>query len=195
MYCRAFGGAVLAAPTSDSSRVTFANQRTDWDRTGFDDQLDQLEQKLPQELTLIAELSWRCSPTDRSAARLARLATNGVLLVSLANKLTFGGWCLHISAGAFEKLLRPLVSREEYREAAVSLAHQRLSKKAEEWSALESLVLPLLGDSRLFKRSDMTEYAWLELAILITGFSNATRRRRPALHAKSAKNSASPRRR
>jgi hypothetical protein len=130
----------------------------------IDDLLDRWEQQLPAEMALVAELSWRSSPTDRSAARIAKFAESGRLPAALAAQLTFGGWCLSFSAPAFQGLLSSLAIRKEYRAAAVSLANQRLSKNPSEWPGLEEMVLPLLSDTTLFTRSDMAEYAWLELA-------------------------------
>jgi hypothetical protein len=158
---------LAATPRGPDVRLVAGYLRDVVERKGpdwLDDLLDEWIDHVPPELTLAAELSWRCSPTDRSAARVQRLAKEGTLPVSLARQLTFGGWCLNLSASAFDGLLRSLSTREEYREAALLLAHQRLSKMNTEWAALESVVLTLLSDARLFKLSNMTEYAWLELA-------------------------------
>jgi hypothetical protein len=129
-----------------------------------DDFLDRLQQEYPDEVAFSAELSWRCSPTDRGVERLAGFADRGVLPVSTAGQLVFGGWSLALSRLALERLLRALITRPEYRPAALAIADYRLSEIADEWATLESIVLELLGDSSLFKGSDMTEYHWIRLA-------------------------------
>lgn len=129
-----------------------------------DDLLDRMYQDTPNELAFIAELSWRCSSTDRSVERLAGFADRGDLPISIAEQLVFGGWSLALSRLAFERLLRAFIARQEYRPAALALAEHRLSKRPDEWATLEGLVLELLGDVSLIKGSDMTEYHWIRMA-------------------------------
>jgi hypothetical protein len=133
-------------------------------QTWADDLLDRLKSERPEDIDLVAELSWRCTPTDRGVERLAALAERGALPVSTAGQLVFGGWCLEVSRAAFEQLARVLVGHPKYRPAALAILEHRLKEKPDEWEALESLVLELLEDSSLFKTSDMNEYHWIILA-------------------------------
>ncbi len=130
-----------------------------------DDVIDQLQSEQPGEVQLVADLTWRCTPSGRGAARVQRLAEAGSLEPFMFEQFAYGRWSDSLSLEIFLGLLTTAARSPRYREAAVALAHSRVASRPAEWDQVKAVVLELVSDPGLVRaRGDMREYYWTELA-------------------------------
>lgn len=129
-----------------------------------DDWLDEIERTRPEDVQLLFDATWRCSPTDRGAARLERLAIAGKLSDEMIGHLTFSAWSRGPSLEAFRELVEVLARTPRLRPHVLALIEQRIDADATVLNDLRQVALVVATDIDIIQAGQMTEYHWSRLA-------------------------------
>lgn len=142
-----------------NERAVAAGQ--DW----LDDWLDSLGHTEAAQVRVVAELTWRCSETDRGVERFIQLLRTNQVAPWMSGQLSAGGWCLGPSVGALVRLVQELVSRDAHRAAALALIEHRVSKDALFWQEVVPFARSLVVDPRLVRAEGMAGHYWEQVAM------------------------------
>lgn len=149
----------LAAYVNERS----AQQSAEW----ADDWLDRFATLHADRPVLAAELTWRCTATERGARRFMSLAHSMALPPDVSERLSYGGWAESMPHDVLVELIEELIRHPGHRGAAVVLIESRVEKDASFLDSVEPIALQLVCDADVIRESPNHGYYWQKLARLL----------------------------
>lgn len=181
-----FGEALETLPLGPDLRALAAYLRergtvlgADW----IDDWVDRFGERHATSALVVAELTWRATPTERGARRFLGLVRSGEVHARMSEQLSYGGWAHTVPEAVLLELVTELAQHPEHRGAALVLIEGRVERDASFLVSVEQLAIALVAAPALVRESPNHGYYWHRLAsALLAGHVRAIARAIFAAH-------------
>ena len=137
------------------------------DKAWLDTWIDRIPMSCQEDADLVIDLTWRCTPTDAGARRLARILSGPHAESEQLPLLGYGSWSVDLPSESFALLASRLITGSlQQRAVATILVEHRITRQPDEKGipALNAIMLRLALDGEIASSEGIENHCWSQIA-------------------------------